>query len=187
MMNGPEIEPTDRELVARVAESGDEDAFRQLYRRHTPGLFRFVAAGAGRSAAEDLTQEVWVRAVKGLRRFRGESAFKTWLFGIAVNCCREFVRGREWERRVAVRTEGEEPAVASQRVEGSLDLERALETLPPGRLQVFLLHDLEGYTHEEISGILDIDVGTSKSQLFKARAALRDFLGASRKPEKGAM
>ena len=182
-----DTEPTDRELVARVAESGDEDAFRELYRRHTPGLFRFVGAGAGRAAAEDLTQEVWVRAVKGLRKFRGESAFKTWLFGIAVNCCREFARGQESERRVTLTSEGGGPHVGRQSAEGSIDLERALDTLPSGRLQVFLLHDQEGYTHEEIGEILDIEVGTSKSQLFKARAALRDFLGAVRRPEKGAI
>jgi RNA polymerase sigma-70 factor, ECF subfamily len=113
-------------------------------------------------------------AVERLPGFRWESSLRTWLAGIMVNVCRDIVRRgiRERERRAAGSTAP--PMVRPDA--GALDVERAIAQLPEGYREVLVLHDIEGYTHEEISGLLGIDAGTSKSQLSRARQALRSRL-----------
>jgi len=171
-------ELTDRELADRVASHGDEAAFRALYRRHTPTLHRFVLrlTGGNTAQAEDLTQETWLRAARGLGRFRWKSAFRTWLLGIALNQYRELAR-RDGRRITFVEAEREAPGEAIEPGR-RMDLERALQLLPPGFRTVLLLHDVEGFTHREIGEQLGISDGTCKSRLHEARKAMRRLLTA---------
>ncbi len=166
---------TDRDLV-RLVQHGDEAGFRSLYRRHTPALYPFVLrlVGGDEPAAEDVVQDTWVRAVRGLPSFRWDAAFRTWLHGIALNRVREMVRkqGRRDEIGLPDAPTWTPPAPTAVRV----DLERAIASLPDGYRTVLILHDVEGFSHPEISSRLGVAVGTSRSQLFHARKALRAML-----------
>lgn len=168
----------DRALADAVAGSGDEAAFRALYRRHTPALHRLALrlGGGDESWAEDLVQRTWIRAVEGLARFEWRAAFRTWLCGIAVNCAREGWRERRLSLEVSWEPDLHPRTGAWADPTDRLDLERGIEALPHGYRQVLVLHDVEGYTHEEIGRLLGIEPGTSKSQLFHARRRLREFL-----------
>jgi RNA polymerase sigma-70 factor (ECF subfamily) len=169
-------QPSDRELADLVVSEGDEAAFRVLYRRHSPAVYRFLLRLAGGNAveAEDLLQETWLRAARGLGGFAWKSAFRSWVTGIALNQFRELAR-RNGRRITEV--EGDwEAAVTAEDSAGRIDLERALELLPPGFRTVLVLHDVEGLTHEEIGERLGIGDGTSKSQLHRARKAMRRLL-----------
>ncbi len=175
-MTGPDEE--DRRLVGAVAGSGDEAAFRALYRRHTPALYRLALrlGGGDEPWAEELVQRAWIRAVEGLAGFEWRAAFPTWLCGIAVNCAREGWRERRLSLEVSWEPDLHPRAESMADPAERLDLERGIETLPHGYRQVLVLHDLEGYTHEEIGRLLGIEPGTSKSQLFHARRRLREYL-----------
>ena len=171
---------TDRELAARV-QHGDEAAFRTLYRRHTPRLwplvFRLLGGSTARAEAEDAVQETWIRAVEALDGFRWEAAFSTWLSGIALNCAREQLRASTRRKETSTDAglalvQGTSPRPTGLR----LDLEEAIAGLPDGYRTVLILHDLEGYTHPEIAERMGIAVGTSRSQLYHARRAVRDLL-----------
>jgi RNA polymerase sigma-70 factor (ECF subfamily) len=168
-------EEPDAALVAAVVADGDEARFRALYRRHSPALYRLALrlAGGDAAAADDALQESWIRAARRLASFRGDSAFRTWLSGFLVNCCRE--ARRESARRAEEPLGSVEPA-RSRGDSLRLDLERAIASLPPSYRDVLVLHDVEGYTHEEIGRLLDVEPGTSKSQLSRARRALRAAL-----------
>ena len=176
--HSPSIDESDRYLADRIAENGDERAFRTLYQRHTPAMYGLVVRMLGERGpeAEDVMQETWMRAVRALPRFRWESSLRTWLTGIAVNRVRETFRKRKRRGVDATLDRIPEPRTAAP-TGLRLDLERALRELPEGYRTVLLLHDWEGYTHPEISERLDIAVGTSRSQLFHARRALRRLLG----------
>lgn len=166
----------ERDQVEEFLKRRDERSFRRLYRAHTPPLYQTalrLAAGVEDDAAE-IVQETWIRAVQRLGAFRWESGLRRWLTSIAVNCFREMVRRRS--RTVA--DEGIEivDLNAARAMRGAIDrvdLERAIAQLPAGYREVLLLHDVEGYTHEEIGALLDIETGTSKSQLSRARKAMR--------------
>ena len=171
-------EPAD--LLVRRAQAGDEVAFRDLYRAHAGRVYAVCLRMAGeRGAAEELTQDVFVRAWERLRTFRGDSAFNTWLHRLAVNVVLMERRSRiRREQRVAPAAD---PAVlerpgAAPPVGLSLDLEQAIAGLPQGAREVFVLHDVEGYRHAEIAELLGIAEGTSKAQLFRARRLLRQAL-----------
>lgn len=172
-------DPTDRQLAARVLD-GDEAAFRTLYRRHTPRLWALVSRLLGstaRTEAEDAVQETWIRAVEALASFRWEAAFSTWLTGIGLNCARQALRQRT--RTAETSTDGLleiVPAGPTPDPGRRLDLEDAIGALPDGYRTVLVLHDLEGFTHPEISNRLGIAVGTSRSQLHHARRAVRRYL-----------
>jgi len=165
---------TDRELVDAVLEHKDELAFRELYRRHTPRLFVLVARllARGDHEAEDVTQEVWIHAFESLGRFQWNSAFPTWLTGIALNRVRDRIRkyGRSRETGVDVLPD---LAIVPDPHEERVDLERMISQLPADQRMVFVLHDVEGMKHREISENLDIPVGTSKTHLSNARKRLR--------------
>jgi len=164
-----------RGLVKRFLGTRDEVCFRELYAAHTPGMFLLALRmlGGAQADAEDSVQEAWVRAIRALETFRWDSSLRTWLCGITINCCREILRGHK-PRAEPVSAE-ELPAIA--RPESALSLEALVQALPDGYRQVLVLHDVEGYTHDEIAALLGIEPGTSKSQLSRARATLRKWLG----------
>jgi RNA polymerase sigma-70 factor (ECF subfamily) len=166
----------------RRAQRGDGEAVRELYRRYAPRVYAVVRRLAGDDAlAEDWAQEAWVRAIRALPRFRGDARFSTWIHRIAVNSA---LHGRRWRDRrvkneVAMPLTLPPPIRVQPQAEQTvlrMSLERALQTLPDGMRQVLVLHDVEGYTHEEIANLLGVTAGTSKSQLFKARARMRRAL-----------
>ncbi len=153
--------------------TGGEDAFRALYRAHTPALYALALrlTGSDQHEAEDLVQETWVRATRRMSAFRGESALRTWLCGVLVNVRRERIRSA-WRM---VDAPDVEPAVAP-RDDVAFDLERAIAALPVGARDIFVLYDVYGYAHREIAAMLGVVEGTSKSQLARARALLRKAL-----------
>jgi len=168
---------TDLELIHQ-AQQGDATAMRTLYQRHSGRVFTVIRRLAADDAlAEDWAQEAWVRVFRALPTFRGESRFTTWLHRIALNSA---LHGRRWRER---RVKHEAPIPPSLPAQASsentalrLKLESAMERLPDRMRQVLVLHDIEGYTHEEIGEFLGVTAGTSKSQLFKARARMREML-----------
>lgn len=150
---------------------GDESSFRELYRLYTPRLFAVALRLLTRRAdAEDAVQETWLRAVRGLSGFRGDSSFRTWLTGIGIRCALELLRQR------GPADFGSPEVGVESAPHLAIDLERAIAALPDGYRIVLLLHDVEGRTHDEIGSLLGIEPGTSKSQLFHARRALRERL-----------
>src|SRR5690606_26504494 len=159
------------ELLER-ARAGDADAVRELYRRYAPRVYTVVRRLAGEDAlAEDWAQDAWIRALRALPGFRGDARFSTWLHRIAVNTA---LHGRRWRERRAGREVGLQPSLAAgdrhvERTVSRIAIEDALDALPDGMRRIIVLHDMEGYTHDEIGEMLDIAPGTSKSQLFKAR------------------
>jgi RNA polymerase sigma-70 factor (ECF subfamily) len=169
------------EILLSGVEAGEEDAFRALYRLHTPRLRQVVLRlmGAPHSDADDVVQEAWIRAIAGLRRFRRDGAFRTWLIGIGIRTAYEFLRRRRRWSEVAEPEDCNLPA--RQATPGErIDLEQALAILPAPCRAVLLLHDLEGFTHEEIAAQLHMAVGTSKARLFRARRTMRRLLDYSR-------
>lgn len=174
-MTGPGLP----DLVARSLR-GDDDAFAALYREHAGRIFALCLRLEGdRAAAEELTQDVFVRAWRRLGTWRGESAFGTWLHRLAVNVVLEHRRSA-WRRLrrvlpLAAPEELERPARAAP-AGLAMDLEAAIARLPEGARTVLVLHDIEGYTHEEIGQMTGIAPGTSKAQLFRARRLLREAL-----------
>lgn len=174
----PGIDADTREV--RQATLGDEGAFERLYRRHVGRIHTLVCRMAGPVSADEITQDVFVRAWDKLPTFRGESAFGTWLYRLAVNVVLSHRRSARSERLAMLDDDSAlEFQVALHPPAGMrLDLETAMARLPEGARQVFILHDVEGWTHEEIAGQLGLVPGTSKSQLSRARAALRRMLDA---------
>ena len=176
------IQDAERALADRVL-AGDELAFRQLYRRHTPRLYQLVLrlVGGREADAEDAVQETWLKATERLGGFRWESAFGTWLCAIGFNVVREQARRQSRRPEVAWPEDHDPPRAAPPERVDPMDLERAIAALPPGYRTVLVLHDVEGYTHEEIGAQLGIAPGTTKTQLFWARQAVRAALGGRQK------
>lgn len=167
-------DPPDRSLADAVMRRRDERAFGVLYDRHTPYLYRFALRllGGDELAAQDVVHDAWVRAVERLDGFEWRSSLRTWLAGITLNFARA-VR-RDDARALEI---GEMNVAASDAaLDGAydrVDLERAIAALPTGARHVFVLHDVEGWTHDAIAAALGVTEGTSKSQLSRARALLR--------------
>ena len=161
----------DAELVARVLRDADERAFRTLYKRHTPALLQFVhrLLGSDQREAEDAVQDTWIRAVERFADFRWQASLRTWLFGIGLNRVREIRRKARLLQGEAIQEIRE---VSPPHLLERNDLEQAIRQLTEGYREVLLLHDVEGFTHEEIAGQFGITSGTSKSQLHFARQAL---------------
>ena len=161
--------PTDAVLIRRFAQ-GDERSFVGLYRRHSPPVYGLLCrlVGPYESEAGDLLQETWIRAASRLTAFRGDATFRTWLTGIALNCY------REWRRRSGRHpvVELDDAAVLSE-ADPDPDVHRVLEGLPPAFREILFLHDVEGYTHDEIARLIEIEPGTSKSRLSRARELFR--------------
>jgi RNA polymerase sigma-70 factor (ECF subfamily) len=180
----PEATPQDRrreeEPLIRRARDGDMAAFEQLYQDHVGRVFALCLRLAGdRSLAEELAQEAFVRAWQKLGSFRGESAFGSWLYTLTVNTALSERRSRRRRTSRVVATDDlsafDRPGRPA-RPEHRFDLERALARLPPGARAVLVLHDVEGYKHQEIADMTGIAAGTSKAQLHRARRLLREAL-----------
>lgn len=168
---------TEVQLI-RQACDGDGSAIRALYERYAPRVYAVVRRIAGDDdLAQDYAQEAWIRAIRALPTFRGDARFSTWLHRIAVNSALQALR-RSDTRRKREAPMPEAVPVSPKLGDSLLEqrLEAAMDALPPGMRQVLILHDVEGYTHEEIGDALGVASGTSKSQLFKARARMRDLL-----------
>jgi len=164
--------PGDDELIRRLGVGRDEEAFRTLYGRHTAAVYGLLCRLVGRPAeASDLMQETWLRAVRHLSLFRGQSAFRTWLTGIALNCY------REWRRKHTREIPASDPDMRTSPARWSDEIaavNQVLALLAYEHREVIVLHDIEGFTHEEIAEALEIEPGTSKSRLSRARRAFRD-------------
>jgi RNA polymerase sigma-70 factor, ECF subfamily len=171
--------PNEREPDVALAASGDPSAFERLYRMHVARIHSLTRRMLGGQDADEVTQDIFVRTWQKLDQFRGDSAFATWLHRLAVNVVIERRRSYAIQRgRIA-----EDPdvldfaTVAPIRGDLRIDFEHAIERLPPGAREVFVLHDVEGYKHREIAAMLDIASGTSKRQLHRARMLMRRHLG----------
>ncbi len=169
--------------VARAA-AGDRGAFERVYRQHVNRVFSLCARMVSdRARAEELTQDVFVRAWEKLHLFRGESSFATWLHRLTVNVV---LNARKVEGRQRSRYEESDDDAGMDSMPGVvgmplapgdlLDLEEAITRLPPGARRVFVLHDVEGYKHEEIAEMLGVTSGATKAQLHRARLLLREAL-----------
>ncbi|NUS61153.1 MAG: sigma-70 family RNA polymerase sigma factor [Lysobacter sp.] len=177
-------EDVDGALV-RAAGRGDASAFEALYRRHSARVYgvilRLVGGHAGR--AEDLVQEAFVRCWQALPGYRFESAFTTWLHRLAVNTALMELRARRSRPQASDDEDALDqlgtPDSAGHGTALTMDLERAVSTLPPRARAVLVLHDVEGWKHEEIAAELGMAVGSSKAQLHRARGLLRTRLGGS--------
>ena len=169
----------DGEHVLQRAQEGDTTAFESLYRAHVGRVFALCLRMSGdRERAEELTQDVFVRAWQKLDTFRGDAAFTTWLHRLTVNVVLQRQRtDKRRSARVEIRETLPEPAQrSSDRPVDRVDLERAIATLPEGARAVFLLHDVHGYKHREIADMMGTAEGTAKAQLHRARKLLRKEL-----------
>ena len=170
----------DEQLIIRRAIDGDERALRALWTRHAPHIDMVVRRLVGHDLdlAADVAQEVWIQIFRALPSYRGESQFATWAHRIAVN--RTLNALRRTRRLAGIETAVDEYTASvepdTDRAFVAESIEQAAAQLSPGARTVFVLHDVEGYTHEEIAETLGITAGGSKSQLFKARAKLRKLL-----------
>jgi RNA polymerase sigma-70 factor (ECF subfamily) len=176
----------------RLAQQGDAAAFERLYHLHSRRVYALCLRMVGNTAeAEDLAQEAFLQLFRKIHTFRGESAFSTWLHRLAVNVVLMKLRKKTLaEDSLEEITEPDEESGGPRRdiggpdvlLTGSIDrvhLQRAVEQLPPGYKTVFVLHDVQGYEHNEIAEIMGCSIGNSKSQLHKARMRLRDLLQES--------
>jgi|ERR1700722_6654493 RNA polymerase sigma-70 factor (ECF subfamily) len=171
-----------------LAAAGDRSAFERVYRAHCDRVYSVcVRMTADAAQAEELTQDTFVRAWAKMGQFRGESSFSTWLHRLAVNVVLNAHKGEGRKRRLISMTENEDDDDAgnvgatlmapSHFAPGEwMDIEAAIASLPPGARRVFVLHDVEGYRHEEIGTMLGITSGGSKAQLHRARMLLREAL-----------
>ncbi len=167
-------------LIIRRALDGDEGALRALWTRHAPHIDMVVRrlVGGDTDLAADIAQEVWIQIFRALPSYRGDSQFGTWAHRIAVN--RTLNALRKTRRLASLETDVHEDSASVEpdhdRSFVAESIDQAAAKLSPGARAVFMLHDVEGYTHEEIAAELGITTGGSKSQLFKARAKLRKLL-----------
>jgi len=182
---------TEAEAIER-AKTGDGEAFEVLYGLHKRRVYSLCLRMTGNTAeAEDLTQEAFLQLYRKIATFRGESAFSTWLHRLAVNVVLMHLRKKGLPEVSLQETlepseeDGPKKDIGARDnvLAGSIDrvnLERAIESLPPGYRIIFVLHDIEGYEHNEIAEMMGCSIGNSKSQLHKARMKLRDILKTSK-------
>jgi RNA polymerase sigma-70 factor (ECF subfamily) len=178
------VRSTDLDLAGRI-KSGDSAAFEALYQQHASRLYNLASRmSGGGSEAEDLLQDIFLLAYRKVGSYRGESSLGTWLYRLAMNHCLDVFRSRQ--ARMGQLTDSmDEPDAAPVAEPGPvlgavsrIDLERAIQALPPACRAAFLLHDVEGFGHQEVAEILGVSEGTSKSQVHKARLRIRARLGA---------
>ncbi len=175
----PERRARERELVRR-AQDGDLPAFEQLYSENVRRIYATcLRLCCDATLAEELTQDAFVRAWEKLKSFRGDSAFSSWMHPLAINLA---LTRRRSQKRYEARVSASDDVASLERPqrpatpEAGLDVARALALLPPGARSVFVLHDVEGYRHDEIAEMTGVATGTSKAQLHRARKLLREAL-----------
>jgi RNA polymerase sigma-70 factor, ECF subfamily len=179
---------TEAEAI-RLAQQGDAGAFERIYRLHSRRVYALCLRMVGNTAeAEDLAQDAFLQLFRKIGTFRGESAFSTWLHRLAVNVVLMKLRKKTLpETSLEETTDPDDESSGPRReigapdllLTGSIDrvhLDRAIEQLPPGYRQVFVLHDVQGFEHNEIAKLMECSIGNSKSQLHKARMRLRELL-----------
>jgi RNA polymerase sigma-70 factor, ECF subfamily len=190
------IEPSEAQLIER-AKVGDAEAFQLLYEKHKRRVYSLcLRMTANTAEAEDLAQEAFLQLYRKIGTFRGESAFSTWLHRLSVNVVLMHLRKKSLPvvslEETTQSTEDDSPrkdfGAEDVALAGSIDrleLQKAVDSLPPGYRMIFVLHDVEGYEHNEIAKIAGCSVGNSKSQLHKARMKLRDLLKTNRAEKAG--
>lgn len=167
----------DAELIAGCRR-GEERAMEALYHQYKRRVYGLVTRIAGPADADEVAQEAFVRIFRGLSKFRGDAALGTWIYRLAVNAALTHVTRRSTRnKRTAELVDVPAPETTPRDPNLAARLEDALASLPPGYRAVLVLHDIEGLSHEECAEIMGCRVGTSKSQLHKARARMRDILG----------
>ena len=170
---------TDPDAVdATLAASGDASAFERLYRTHVSRIYGLVRRMLSDDDIDEVAQDIFVRAWQKLGTFRGEAAFGTWLHRLAVNVILGRREALGTRRKRYVESDAALQTITARRTapETALDFEDAMQRMPEAAREVFVLHDVEGYRHEEIAEMLGLATGTSKSQLHRARMALRQHL-----------
>ena len=187
---------SEAEAIER-SKQGDAEAFQALYDRHKRRVYSLcLRMTANTAEAEDLAQEAFLQLFRKIGTFRGESAFSTWLHRLSVNVVLMHLRKKSLPvvslEETTQNTEEDSPkrdfGAEDLSLAGSIDrlqLQKAVESLPPGYRTIFVLHDVEGYEHNEIAGIVGCSIGNSKSQLHKARMKLRDILRIKRAEKAG--
>lgn len=176
-----DVRSADLALAERV-RTGDGGAFEELYHQHSTRLYNLAYRMAGTASdADDLLQDIFLIAYRKLGSFRGESTLATWLYRLAMNHCLDVLRSRQsrmGQQTDSLDEESAMPPVAPGGVGAvsRIDLERAIGTLPTACRAAFVLHDVEGFGHQEVGTILGISEGTSKSQVHKARLRIRAYL-----------
>jgi RNA polymerase sigma-70 factor (ECF subfamily) len=177
-LNGETPAGTGLDSDVALAAGGDHFAFERLYRTHVARIHSLTRRMLSTQEADEVTQDIFVRTWQKLGQFRGESAFSTWLHRLAVNVV------IERRRSFAIQRErmSDDPSaldlvtVGPARADLKVDFDSAVDQLPPGAREIFVLHDVEGYKHREIAALLDIATGTSKRQLHRARMLMRKHL-----------
>jgi RNA polymerase sigma-70 factor, ECF subfamily len=178
-LSGETPVPSGLDSDVALAAGGDTSAFERLYHAHVGRIHNLARRMLGTHEADEVTQDIFVRTWQKLGQFRGESAFSTWLHRLAVNVVIERRRSFAIQRERMT----DDPAaldyvtVAPARADLTVDFEQAMEQLPNGAREIFVLHDVEGYKHREIAVMLGIATGTSKRQLHRARMLMRRHLG----------
>jgi RNA polymerase sigma-70 factor (ECF subfamily) len=174
-----EVDADEIDLIA-ACRRGEHAAMEMLYHRYKRRVFGLVTKIVGAQDAEEVAQDVFVRIYRGLTKFRGDSALSTWIYRLSVNASLTHL-GRRKKRPTHACEDALATVPAPSRPERdprmAARLEQALAQLPPGYRSVLVLHDIEGLSHEEVAEIVGCRVGTSKSQLHKARAKMRELLG----------
>lgn len=168
----------DDAALVEACRRGERRAMEALYHRYKRRVFGLVTRIVGQADSEEVAQEVFVRIFRGLGRFRGDSQLSTWIYRLSVNAALTHVTRRpkhELDEEAVGRAVAPDPVMPDPNM--GIRLERALGQLPGGYRAVLVLHDIQGLSHEEIASILGCQVGTSKSQLHKARAKMRELLG----------
>ena len=176
-----EVRSADLDLAGRI-RAGDGRAFEELYQQHASRLYNLAyRMTGGPTEAEDLLQDIFLLVYRKLGSFRGESSLGTWLYRLAMNHCLDVLRSRQMrmgQQTDSLDAEGAVEVAVTPPIGAvsRMDLERAIGTLPPACRAAFLLHDVEGFGHNEVATILGISEGTSKSQVHKARLRIRSYL-----------
>jgi RNA polymerase sigma-70 factor (ECF subfamily) len=176
-----DVRNADLELAGRI-RSGDGTAFETLYQQHAPRLYNLAYRMAGTATdADDLLQDIFLLAYRKIGSYRGDASLGTWLYRLAMNHCLDVLRSRQarqWQQTDSLDEEGAAPPAAAPVVGAvsRIDLEGAIGRLPRACRAAFLLHDVEGFGHQEVGTILGISEGTSKSQVHKARLRIRAYL-----------
>jgi RNA polymerase sigma-70 factor (ECF subfamily) len=178
------VRSADLDLAGRI-KAGDGSAFEALYQQHASRLYNLATRMSGaKGDADDLLQDIFLLAYRKVGSYRGESSLGTWLYRLAMNHCLDVLRSRHAKMGL-VTDSMDAPDAAPVAAPGPalsavsrIDLERAIRALPPACRAAFLLHDVEGFGHQEVADILGVSEGTSKSQVHKARLRIRAHLSA---------